>query len=759
MAQELKVVGKSPPRLEGVEKATGRAVYGQDLRRSGMLIGKVLRSRFPHANILSIDTREAEALPGVMALLTAKDVPPGLQGLMVKDENVLAVDRVRFLGEAVAAVAAIDGDTAQRALGLIKVVYQELPAVFDPEEAMAEDAPILHPDLGSYRAGKMVKGTGNTCIHVSICKGDVEDGFRKADHVLEDTFRTQMVLHAYMEPHAALAEVDERGRITIWTTTQGPFSVRAHMTEIFHLPMSMVRVIGVRCGGGFGGKTRSLVAPIAVLLAMKSHRPVKVALSMDEDFISSHPRHPSVVRIKSGVMKDGTLLARQATVIMDTGAYADFGPVATSGATTYALGPYRIPHVKSDGYCVYTNKTSCGALRAPGAVQAAFAVESHMDKIAHRLGMDPMELRLKNAVQEGDLSHTGQVYGRIGLRGTLEAIKNYLKRQGPPVPGRAWGVACGQWGIGGASSSAQVKINEDGTAVLLTGAMDLGTGSDTVLCQIAAEELGLRLEDMSIVTADTDATPYDMASVGNRITFTAGNAVRRAAADAREQLLEMAGELLEASPRDLEAVDRRVCVKGSPDRAVPIAQLAAMSHGKGGPILGRGSYAPTSPAYDPTTARGHAYPSRPGDSFCAQAAEVEVQPETGAIKVLRVVAAHDLGRAINPQMAEAQVEGSLGFGLGFALREEVKFERGKTMNPHLTDYRLSTAMDMPPIDIIMMEEAKGEGPYGALGLAETPNIPSAAAVANAIFNAAGIRLNELPVTPEKVRAALREAGR
>lgn len=759
MDQEMAVVGKSLPRIDGVEKATGRAVYGQDLRRPRMLIGKVLRSRYPHARILSIDTSRAEALPGVKAVVTGRDMVPGNTGQMIKDETVLAVDRVRFLGEAVAAVAAVDQDTAQQALDLIRVEYEELPPVFDPEEAMREDAPILHPDLAGYRAAPMlVRGPGNICTHTTIRKGDVEEGFRRSDFVFEDTFRTQMVVHAYLEPHATLVEVDERGRVLIWVTTQGVFAVRAQVAEAFHLPMNLIRVIGARCGGGFGGKSRSLVAPIAVLLATKSHRPVKLALSMSEDFISSHPRHPSVVRIKTGVMKNGTLVARQAMLIMDTGAYADFAPVATSQATTYCLGPYRIPNVKSDGYSVYTNKTSCGALRAPGSTQASFAVESHMDMIAHRIGIDPMEFRLKNAFGEGDLSHTGQIFGPINLRVCLEAIREYLGRQQPAGPSRAWGIACGQWGIGGTSSAAQVKINEDGTAVLFTGAVDIGTGSDTVLCQIAAEELGLKLEDMSIVAGDTDATPYDMAAVGNRITYVMGTAVRLAATDARQQLLEMAGQMLEASPRDLEAADRKVRVKGSPERAVPIAQLAGMSHMKGGQILGRGSFAPQNPPCDASLFKGHVAPTRPGDTFCAQAAQVEVDPETGGVKVLRIAAASDAGCAINPRMVEGQIEGGVGFGLGFALSEEVVFENGKTLNPHFTDYRLSTSVDMPVVDAILLEEGKGGGPYGVLGMGETPNIPTGPAVANAIYNAAGLRLQDLPITPEKVRRALREKG-
>jgi len=743
--------------MDGVEKATGRAVYGQDLRRPGMLIGKVLRSRYPHARILSVDASRARALPGVKAVVTGADLVPGNTGQMIKDETILATDRARFLGEAIAAVAAVDQDTAQEALDLIRVEYEELPSVFDPEEAMKEGAPILHPDLAGYRAAPvLVRGPGNICTYTTIRKGNVDEGFQRSDFVFEDTFRTQMVVHAYLEPHATLAEVDETGRVLVWVTTQGVFSVRAQVAEVFHLPLNRIRVIGTRCGGGFGGKSRSLVAPIAVLLAMKSRRPVKLALGMSEDFISGHPRHPSVVRIKTGVMKDGTLVAREAVFIMDTGAYSDFAPVATSQGTTYCLGPYRIPNVKSDGYSVYTNKTSCGALRAPGSVQAAFAVESHMDIIAHRIGLDPMDLRLKNAFVEGDLSHTGQVFGPINLRATLEAIRDHISRQGESGPGRAWGVACGQWGIGGTSSAAQVKINEDGTAVLLTGAVDIGTGSDTALSQIAAEELGLRLEDMSIVSGDTDGTPYDMAAVGNRITYVMGTAVRLAAADARQQLLEMAGHMLEANPRDLEASDRQVRVKGSPERAVPIAQLAGMSHMKGGQILGRGSSAPQSPPCDASLVKGHVAPTRPGDTFCAQAAQVEVDPDTGGIKILRIAAASDAGRAINPRMVEGQVEGGVGFGLGFALSEEVMFENGKTLNPVLTDYRLSTSVDMPVVDAIILEEGKGGGPYGVLGMGETPNIPTGPAVANAIYNAAGIRIQELPITPEKVRRALRE---
>lgn len=455
-------------------------------------------------------------------------------------------------------------------------------------------------------------------------------------------------------------------------------------------------------------------------------------------------------------MKDGTLVARQARVVMDTGAYSYFGPAATSYATSYAMGPYNIPNMKADGYCVYTNKHACGAMRAPGAAQAAFAVESHTDKMAHALGLDPLDLRLKNAVGDGDASPTGQVFEEIGFKNVLGELRDFLARQGPPGPGRAWGVACGQWGVGGTSSSAQIKINEDGTAVLFTGSVDVGQGSDTVLCQIAAEELGLDLKDMSIVTGDTDATPFDMATVANRTTFTMGTAVRIAAGDARQQVLERASQLLEANPRDLETAERKVRVKGSPERAVPIAQIAAMSHARVGPILGRGSYVPPSPPYDPRQVQGHAFPSKPGENFTAQAALVEVDQETGGVTVLQMASIHDLGFAVNPQLAEGQVEGGMSFGLGYALSEGVVFQGGKALNETFQDYRLFTAEDLPAVQPIFVEEPKGDGPYGAKSLGEPPNTPTAPAVANAIYNAAGIRLQELPITPEKVRKALRE---
>lgn len=756
MSQENAVVGKSFPRMDGVERVTGRSVFGQDLRRAGMLFGKILRSKYPHARILSIDTSRAEALPGVNAVVTGRDIPSVRSGQFVKDEMIMAVDLVRYLGEAVAAVAAVDEDTATRALDLIDVSYEELPAVFDPQEAMKVEAPVIHPDLATYRAPNLKKGSGNVCTHSIVRRGDVEEGFRQADLVFDDTFRTSMVYHAYLEPHAALAEVDEKGKITVRVSTQGPFSMRSFLAEVFHVPMSRIRVIGVRCGGGFGGKTRSLVAPTAVLLAMKTGRPIKIALSRTEDMVASRPRHPAIIRIKTGVMKDGTIVARQATAILDTGAYADFGPAATSGATIGALGPYKIPNVRADGYCVYTNKNGCGACRAPGVVQAAFASESQIDMIAHRLGMDPLEFRLRNAVDEGDLSATGQVYGPIGMKSALRAIRDFVEGEGKCAPGQAWGVACGKWGVGGTSSSAQLKLNEDGTAVLYTGSVDLGTGSDTVLCQIAAEELGLKLEDMSVVSGDTDGTPFDQGTVANRTTFTTGTAVGLAAVDVRQQLLELGAQALEANPRDLELAERKVRVKGSPDRAVAIAQLAATSIVKGGPILGRGSFMPVPPQFDPDTVEGTLFASKPGDNFSAQAAQVEVDPETGVVKVLRVVAAQDIGCAINPLLAEGQVEGGVSFGLGFTMSEQLQFENGKVLNPGFQDYRLFGAVDMPLVDVLLVEEVKGDGPFGAKPVGEPPNIPTGPAIANAIYNATGLRLKQLPLTPEAVREALRE---
>lgn len=751
------LLGKRLPRLDAREKTTGAARYAADLRLPGMLFAKVLRSPLPHARILEVDTSRAERLPGVKVVLTAKDLPRRRYGSLIKDESVFAWDKVRYIGDRVAAVAAVDWEVAEEALSLIRVEYEELPALCDPLEAMAPGAPLIHEELESYAAAWQAIKQGNVCAHVRLRKGDVARGFAEADLILEESFQTQMVHQGYIEPNALLATPDASGRVTVWVSTQSPFNFRSHLAEVLGTPLNRIRVVAAQVGGGFGGKGTLMDEAFCPLLALRAGRPVKAILSREEEFIAGRPRHPSHFGLKIGLKSDGTLMAGEARIVLDTGAYAAHGPMATSTATRLLFSAYRIPHLAVNSYCVYTNKVSTGACRAPGAPQAAFAIESAMDMIAERLGMDPLELRLKNAVADGDLSPTGQVLQDIGLRATLlEAQKRRDEGWARPGAHRGLGIATGWWQCGGGGAACQVRVNQDGTIAVATGSVDIGQGSTTVIAQIVAEELGVTLEDLTMVTADTDATPYDAISAGSRVTYAMGNAARRAALEVKRQLLQRAAEKLEANPEDLEAADRRICVKGSPERGISLAELAQASHRSGdGPILGSGSFIPKPPAFDAASFQGGVMGASIAPTYVTEVAEVEVDPETGRVGVRALSAAQDVGFAINLDGVEGQIEGGAAMGLGYALTEDYLFADGRVLNANLLDYKLPTAPDVPQIASRLVQVSASEGPFGAKGVGEPPIIPTAPAIANAIYDAVGVRIKELPITAEKVRAALK----
>lgn len=754
-------VGTSIVRRDALEKATGRAVYLDDIVLPRMLIAKVLRSECAHALIKRIDTTKAKALPGVKAVITSDDLPGGRHGPFIKDTPVLATRKVLYIGEPVAAVAAVDEETAREALSLIEVEYEELPAVLDPVAAMEEDSPLVHDDLLRYPAVFPAHRWGNVCSHTRFKLGDIKRGLLEADEVFEDTFRTQEVHQAYLEPHGAVASFDANGKVTVWTTTQSVYRTQASINETLLIPAAKIRVIGTRVGGGFGGKVEAITQPIAVALAQKAERPVKLVLTREEEFVGTKPRHPSLVEIKTGVKRDGTLVARQVRFIFDTGAYADDGPGVVGFAAFCATGPYRIPHVLVDGYCVHTNKTPCGAYRGFGNPQVAFAFESQMDIIAERLGMDPLELRLRNAVDNGDINIAGQVMPSVGLKDCLRqaaaAAGWSARKKARPNPNRGLGISCMHHISGVLPACANVRLNQDGTITLLTGAAEIGQGSETILSQIAAEELGVPVDDINIVMSDTDATPYNWATCASRITYTMGNAVRLAAAEVKDKIKALAAEKLEANPADIEVADRHAYVKGSPDRRLSFAEIAAITHWvQGGPIIGEASFMAQGGPYQAGTMEGFPFGSLTAWIFGAHVAEVEVDRETGQVRVLKVAAAHDVGRAINPRNVEGQIEGGFAQGLGYALFEEIIRDRGKVVNPNLHDYRLPTAVDMPKITPIIVEEAEPTGPFGAKGVGEPGLVATAPAIANAIYDAIGIRIKELPITNERLRQAILE---
>ena len=765
--EDLFVVGKGIPRVDAREKVTGKALFGTDVKFTGMLYGKVLRSSLPHARILHVDTSRAERMAGVKAVVTGKDLK-ATYGICIQDQPYYCFDKVRYLGDPVAGVAATDEDTAEEALDLIRVEYEELPAVFDPVEAMGEGAPIIHEKLGEYWHGPAFfpePGT-NVCNHFKLRRGDVEEGFRRSDYVSEDTFRTQMVQHCHIEPHATVVQVDSSCRILIWSNTQHPYPCLRELSRSLGLPMHQIRIVVTHVGGGFGGKAALKLEPLCYVLALKvrNNRPVKITQTREEEFYATTVvRHPSLITVKSGVKKDGSLSARKIRMVFDTGAYAELGPVVTRNSGLSSNGPYNVPNMHVDSSCVYTNKTVGGAFRGLGIPQMMWAVDSQMDILAGMVGMDPVEFRLKNAVELGSTTATGQVLKTsVGIKECIRKAADAMDWQNRKRErGRGKGIGImHKMTVTPASSSAIIKVNEDGSAEVQASTVDMGQGSNTVLAQIAAEELGLRAEDVRVVSPDTDLTPYDHGTSSSRSTFFMGNAVKAAAADAKRQLLELASEHLEANPLDLEVHEGIIRVKGSPDRAIRVRDVpkgGSYLTGRGTPIIGRGtSTVPDATPLDRETGQG-AMPAVFW-MYAAQAAEVEVDEETGKVRVLKIASAHDVGKAINPAACEQQIEGALGIGIGATLMEEIKFDGGKTTNPNFVDYKMATAMDMPEMVPLMVETIHDRGPYGAKGLGEPALAATAPAIANAIYDAVGVRIKELPITPDKVLKALKAQG-
>ncbi len=762
------VVGQSLPLLDGFEKVTGEGIYGVDVKLPGMLHARILRSTHPHARVLHIDTAEAEKMPGVYAVITGKDLPNRRIGLSLKDEFILARDKVRYIGEAVAAVAAVDLETADMALRAIHVDYEELTRGFDAVEAMREDSPKVHEDLANYQQSsyqirfmRPIPGS-NVASHIKVRTGDVAKGLQEADIVLEETFSNQRIHHCYLEPHAVLADY-RKNKITIWTNGQRPFDICIYVADLFGLPISKVRVINTKIGGGFGGKITARLEPVAIALSQKSRRPVKLVLTRQEEFIGFGGQHSAVVKIKSGARRDGRLTALEMETIWDAGAYADGGvSVASMAGAAGASGPYRVPNLKIDSYLVYTNKANPSALRGMGMQQVAWALESQMDMMAERLGIDPVEFRTTNAFEEGDRSATGEVLESVSIKECIRKVAEAMQwGKGPKLPNRGQAIcAWHKFSAPATTSSALVKINGDGSIMLLTGSSEIGQGSNTVLAQIAAEELGLGLDDISVISGDTDATPFDHGSFSSRITHHAGNAVRIAAQDAKRQILEVAVQMLqplEITPEALEVKDHRVFVRANPEIGFPFAEVALASRVRyGNPILGKGSFRGRgSHLLDPETGQS----DKPAASewvYMAQGAEVEVDPETGMIKIVKLVGAYDCGKAINPLSVHGQIRGGVMMGVGLSLYEEMIYEEGQMVNPNFMDYMIPTALEAPPMETILVEKPHPLGPYGAKGIGEVSIVLIAPAIGNAVYAATGVRIKELPLSPYRVLTALEE---
>lgn len=757
--QPLKIAGTPAPRLDGLEKVTGSALYTGDVVLPAMAFAKILRSPVPHARIVSIDARKAEALPGVVTILTRDDFK-GLNyryGAIYKDQSIVASDKVRYAGDPVAAVLAEDEAAAEEALRYIDVEYEDLPAMTTVEEALAEGAPLVHEQGfgkaelrgSSYGVPEKFKGT-NICSHFGYHRGDVSKGFQRSKYVFEDTFRFPKVQHYSLEPHVMVAHF-EQSHLTVWSSCQDPFGLRDQLAGIFNLPLSHVRVVVLYVGGGYGGKLYVKAEPIAAALSWKARRPVKLVMGVSESF-KTVTRHPARVRIKSGVTADGRLLARECEIYMNTGAYADAGPRVTQKAGYRALGPYRIPEAKVDAYCVYTNTVPAGAFRGFGAVQVAWAYESHIDLIAERLGMDPLELRLKNLLKKGEPYTPGDTPVDCDLKQGLLKVAKALDWEKPAKPNTGKGLSVCIKDAGGTFkiAGATVKMSSDGSVVLLTGTVEIGQGSRTALSQVVAEELCLDLSQISVAQIDTDVTPYDVSTSASSSMTVMGLAVQRATQDVKKQLLEAAAKVLGCKTAELKLKQGKVHSKGG--RSVPYRKVITEYFGSNaGEIIGKGLYR------DIKTKKAALGATTTFWEVGWGGAEVVVDRETGAVHVRKYVSVADVGRAINPVQCEGQDEGGVVFGLGHTLFEQMVYEDGQLLNPNLVDYRVPAFRDLPKeFSSTLLENENGPGPFGSKGMGEGGLLPVASAIANAVSRAVGVRCYDLPMTPEKVWRALQQ---
>lgn len=742
-------------RPDGHEKVTGSGRYTADLNRTGQLHAAFRYSDHTHAKILSIDTARAEALPGVLAIVTHEDVPDVLYGGMVQDRRLFARDTVRFEGDIIAGVAALTPEIAREAAALIDVEYEPLPALTDWAAANDEGAPLIHPDWESYTGESEMGRNANTLGYSSIVRGDAEAAMATADVVVKSTFRTDPVQGVPIEPRAIIAEW-HGDEVTVWSSTQVPYSARAGVAHTLELPESHVRVIVPLLGGGFGAKCDFHFEGHVAALAQKAGRPVKLVFSRHEEFFAvGHRREGFVISLETGARADGTLVARRGTLHLDSGAYCGEGGFFAQMAAMHALGPYVIETTDIHAYLNYSNNQPSSSIRAPTAPQVCWAVEQHMDELAEALGLDPIELRRRTLIEDGSVTPTGQVLENIAMKETLDKALELID-YGQELPeDEAIGVACGWWPCFSANAGAYVKLNGDGTGTIITGAQENGTGSVMAMPKYVAEELGMEPENFTMLYQDTAAAPWDMGSCGSQTTFNSARAVIAAAGEVRDQLLDAASDQLEAAREDLELVGGSARVKGSPDKSVAITDLVG-----GGTFHGKGSgELPEQPEAAAEGCVGKlGIESFLAPQLIAHAVRVKVDRGTGVVRVLQVAAAHDCGKILNRIGADGQVYGGVVMGLGQALSEGTQLDAdGRQRNPHLLDYKLLTASDAPRIDIAWVEtDTPNAGPKGSKGVGEPPCVPTAGAVANAIAKVVRNRVRELPMTPERVWSADQE---
>jgi CO/xanthine dehydrogenase Mo-binding subunit len=738
---DFKVVGAPVLRAEGPDKVSGRTIYAADVHLPGALWAKILRSPHPHARIRGIDISKARQVSGVRAVVTGQDVAGRFIGKQIRDMPVLCWDVVRFIGDRVAAVAADTPDAAEEAVSLIDVDYEQLAAVFDPVEAAQPGAPTLHDNVAAYDGApkdKLALDVHNGLTRLAWRKGDVERGFREADLVLEHTFRVPARHQGYLEPHAALVAIDPDERIQVWVSAKNPFGVRSQMAKALELPEERIRINVVNVGGEFGGKGDAIDLPVAYFLARQSGRPVKIVMSYAEELTASNPAHPTVITIRSGVKRDGRIVARSLRAVHACGAYGALKSNSSLATWHYAGGQYRIENACFEFLQIYTNTVPGGYYRSPGAVPTAFAVDSHTDIVAKELGIDPGEFRLKNFLGEGEGDAIGHRLYNVRFREVLQAALDTAGWKKPKRPNFGRGIALSGRHISGGDTGVVLTAEPDGSFTLLSPTIDQGSGTHTILRQLVAERMKVAIEQVQVIVGDTDIAPRDSGVRASRVTYVAGNAVVQACAKLREQLLAEAARILECRAEEVE-FDGRFCLRQDPAQQVTLRRVAAQAQG----CLKAAVY--------------EDYPYPEDISYiCAQVAEVEVDPETGTVRVHRIVSAHDVGTIINPITHQGQIDGATIMGVGQGVMEELVMENGRITNASLGDYKLPTAADIPQLKTVLVKSTGGVGPLDAKPIGEFANNGPPAAIANAVADAVGVRLYDLPVTAERIYRGLRK---
>ncbi len=734
------VVGRPTPRVEGEIKVTGKALYSADLKLPGILWGRCLRSPIPYGRIKRIDISKASQVPGVKAVITGRDVPGLRIGRCIYDTPVLADGVVRFIGEKVAAVAAETRLAAEQALELIDVEYEELEPLLDPVEAAKPDAPVLHPDLLTYKGLPVpLDSVSNVVAYLKWGKGDIEEGFKQADVIVENTYTTQVTHQSYLEPHACVVKAEASGGAEVWSCSKTPFAVRGQLSNCIGIAKEKLIFHPMHIGGDFGGKGGFMDVPVAYFLSKKSGQAVKMVMDYTEELTAGNPRHASIIKIKTGVKKNGAIVAHHIDFLFDSGAYASMKPAGyLIGASTCA-GPYRIANCLIEERMVYTNKIPCGHMRAPGDPQGFFANESQLDIVARKLGMDPAEFKRKNMLRDGDETpiggHISHIRGKEALEKAID-LAGYAKPK-PKNVGR--GLSFSEWSPSGGEGNVFVTIEEDGGVKVISPVVDQGAGVLTVIVEVVGEELQVPANQIELKQADSTIVPSDGGVGGSRATRVYGNASYEAGIKAREELFAFAAHSLEVDPKELD-LDNGIISHKKTKRKMSFADVVKF---KGAPIYVRGYYKSTEKSHDA--------------SVSAQIAEVHVDPETGEVTLRNMVSAHTTGKVINPLMHQGQIEGGVVFGLGYALTEEVLFDGAKITTSNFGEFKIPNIMDIPPLKTDVMENVPaGPGPYNSLAIGEVANTPTAAAVANAVADACGVRITDLPVTSEKVYRALKE---